>query len=335
LFLFIFSINKYNKKKTIPPQNIKNKIKKNPRLVPAIAFLFIALMGLHATAEDKAEKGWADSQLGKTRLGEHWHGKKVDAKALQGRVVLIEFWGYRCPPCIRSLPHMEQLHKKYKSHGFVLIGAHAQGSQKSKALKVINKAGVTYTILSGATVPGLKFSGIPHAALFDMKGKMVWHGHPMSLKERDIVTLLRAVKAGGTASSSKERGARLIQNKTFSKELKYAVEALRQGQLGRAYSICEKKSVAKEKKEVSTQAKGLLAELNKDAAEQLKLADQASKKSFSKAYRILSWIKRDYAGSAIYKQAIAKGKEMKAKEYEAKKNKLEQSKAEKRKSKDK
>jgi thiol-disulfide isomerase/thioredoxin len=43
---------------------------------------------------------------------------------LRGKVVLLDFWTFDCVNCIRTLPHIRQLHAKYGGAGFVLIGVH-------------------------------------------------------------------------------------------------------------------------------------------------------------------------------------------------------------------
>ena len=50
-------------------------------------------------------------------------GEHISLEDLQGKVVLIDFWGTWCPPCVESVPELRNLHKKYsKEPAFVLIG---------------------------------------------------------------------------------------------------------------------------------------------------------------------------------------------------------------------
>jgi cytochrome c biogenesis protein CcdA/thiol-disulfide isomerase/thioredoxin len=49
----------------------------------------------------------------------------LSAAALQGKVVLIDFWTYSCINCLRSLPYVESWYRKYKDYGLIVIGAHA------------------------------------------------------------------------------------------------------------------------------------------------------------------------------------------------------------------
>jgi thiol-disulfide isomerase/thioredoxin len=50
-------------------------------------------------------------------------GEEVSLDSLLGKVVLLDFWGTWCGPCVESVPDLKQLHKKYASEpSFVLIG---------------------------------------------------------------------------------------------------------------------------------------------------------------------------------------------------------------------
>jgi cytochrome c biogenesis protein CcdA/thiol-disulfide isomerase/thioredoxin len=49
----------------------------------------------------------------------------LDAQALRGKVVLIDFWTYSCINCLRTLPYIRSWYERYKDHGLVVIGVHA------------------------------------------------------------------------------------------------------------------------------------------------------------------------------------------------------------------
>jgi cytochrome c biogenesis protein CcdA/thiol-disulfide isomerase/thioredoxin len=46
-------------------------------------------------------------------------------EALNGKVVLVDFWTYSCINCLRSLPYIRAWYEKYKDKGLVVIGVHA------------------------------------------------------------------------------------------------------------------------------------------------------------------------------------------------------------------
>ena len=43
---------------------------------------------------------------------------------LRGKLVLLDFWGYWCGPCIAAMPNLMQLHDKFSKHGLIIIAIH-------------------------------------------------------------------------------------------------------------------------------------------------------------------------------------------------------------------
>jgi thiol-disulfide isomerase/thioredoxin len=52
------------------------------------------------------------------------NGGPVRLADLRGKVVLLDFWGYWCGPCVGSMPKLMELHDKYKDRGLVVVGIH-------------------------------------------------------------------------------------------------------------------------------------------------------------------------------------------------------------------
>lgn len=112
-------------------------------------------------------------------LGEHVSGPVIGPEGLTGRVVVLEFWGIQCPPCIRSMPELEKLHREFGLHGLAVIGAHAQGGTAEELRKSVAELGVTFTIVENASVNGgMDFGGIPHCMVFDHTGTCIFRGSP-------------------------------------------------------------------------------------------------------------------------------------------------------------
>lgn len=50
-------------------------------------------------------------------------GEHITLEDLRGKVVLLDFWGTWCPPCVESVPELRNLYKRYQKDGnFVIIG---------------------------------------------------------------------------------------------------------------------------------------------------------------------------------------------------------------------
>src|SRR5690606_10496950 len=76
------------------------------------------------------EKKIPDASVDQVRFGEVINETEFDASALKGKVVVVEQWGVRCPPCIASLPEMAKLARRYDSKGLVVVGQEVQNSSK-------------------------------------------------------------------------------------------------------------------------------------------------------------------------------------------------------------
>jgi cytochrome c biogenesis protein CcdA/thiol-disulfide isomerase/thioredoxin len=51
-------------------------------------------------------------------------GKPLSIGDLRGKVVLVDFWTYTCINCIRTLPYLEALDRRYRKDGLVIVGVH-------------------------------------------------------------------------------------------------------------------------------------------------------------------------------------------------------------------
>jgi thiol-disulfide isomerase/thioredoxin len=47
---------------------------------------------------------------------------RVDFQDFYGKLTLLDFWYMDCPPCIKAIPHLNELHRKYSSKGFKVVG---------------------------------------------------------------------------------------------------------------------------------------------------------------------------------------------------------------------
>jgi thiol-disulfide isomerase/thioredoxin len=121
----------------------------------------------------------------------------IDLGFLQGaspeenKPLLVEFWATWCGPCRQSIPHLNEIYAKYHARGLNVVGITDEtGSTVENFMRTVP---IDYPVALDPQKrysSALKIQGIPHAFLLDRNGKVVWDGHPMTLMDSKIESLL-------------------------------------------------------------------------------------------------------------------------------------------------
>lgn len=98
----------------------------------ALRSCLFLLAGLAAAAGAGAAPGPGDAAPELAVSGCHNPAAPVSLARLRGKVVLLDFWGIWCTPCIAALPELEALSKALPAADFALVGVHT----KSKAAEL-------------------------------------------------------------------------------------------------------------------------------------------------------------------------------------------------------
>ena len=122
------------------------------------------------------------------------------------KAYVVEFWGTWCGPCVKSIPHLNDISNKYKDKGLVVIGLSVMEKDESKLTGFIKEMGakMSYHIAidDEAVAPkGMMWTswmeaagqtGVPTAFLVGKDGRIAFIGHPNALEDR----VIKAVLAG-------------------------------------------------------------------------------------------------------------------------------------------
>ena len=100
---------------------------------------------------------------------------------LKGKIVLVEFWGTHCPPCLMSIPHYIDLTKKYKGK-VEMLAVEVQMTPKAQLVQFVKEKGINYNVFTQAENQNLvRYLGtragwrgaIPYLMIFDKKGNVL------------------------------------------------------------------------------------------------------------------------------------------------------------------
>lgn len=121
---------------------------------------------------------------------------------LRGKVVLIDFWGIGCGPCVAALPGVQRAAEQFTSKGAVIIGLHDSSATTKQLREFAEGKKLTYPLAIdapddqgpsfGKTFRQYGIQGIPTVAVIDRDGKVAYLGHSLS----EAVGRLGAMVAG-------------------------------------------------------------------------------------------------------------------------------------------
>lgn len=104
----------------------------------------------------------------------------------RGKVLVVDFWATYCPPCVRQVPRLAELSRKYRDKGLEVIGLTSDDkADQEDVVKFLKKAGADYTVgydnqwLSSAFLKGTEDDTgqppIPQLFVISRDGRVVDH----------------------------------------------------------------------------------------------------------------------------------------------------------------
>ena len=103
-------------------------------------------------------------------------GDSVKSSDLQGKVLVMDFWGTWCDPCKKQFPLIEKLYKETRKNEnvvFLIINPLVGGDTHEKALEYINNSNYDLPFAfdkEGVTYEKFDVRGMPHLVIIDKDG---------------------------------------------------------------------------------------------------------------------------------------------------------------------
>lgn len=109
--------------------------------------------------------------------------KEPTPESLKGKVVLLEFWGTWCGPCVRAMPRIQALHDRFKNRGLKVLGISYEGLDVTKPF--CEKNGFTFTLGSDPAKRVVEAYGVkswPTSVVIGKDGKVAHVGNPYDVE---------------------------------------------------------------------------------------------------------------------------------------------------------
>jgi hypothetical protein len=105
-----------------------------------------------------------------------------------GTIYVVEFSGTECVPCMKCIPHLNELHEKHAD--VVFISVYGEAEKAVRAFLATKGKDIAFRVAvdparrmwRGWSAPACQ-EGIPHAFIVGKDGRIAWIGHPADLAE--------------------------------------------------------------------------------------------------------------------------------------------------------
>jgi cytochrome c biogenesis protein CcmG, thiol:disulfide interchange protein DsbE len=101
-------------------------------------------------------------------------GGMLDTSALQGRVVVLNFWASYCAPCRIEAPLLQQLSIRIRSRGGLVIGLAVEAESLSEAQQIARQWGMRFPIAlaSRGTLTAYGVRSLPSTVVIGRDGRV-------------------------------------------------------------------------------------------------------------------------------------------------------------------
>ena len=230
-------------------------------------------------------------------FGNHISGAKLTTAALKGKVVVLDFWGVKCGPCLAAMPATVALHAELADFGLVVIGSHVQAAKPDQIRATAESNGMTFSVSEQTRVTGGNdFTTVPHTMVFDHTGACIFRGDPAEAEVKARVAVGEMLLAAADREKEREK---------FAPQLASVIADLKKGQpplsvMPRVAALQNSTNA-----DAKADAKVLLAALTAAGQKKLDLATEKAESEPVEAFLLVEKLPVAYKGTPLAKEAAA------------------------------
>jgi thiol-disulfide isomerase/thioredoxin len=123
-----------------------------------------------------------------------WKNGEVKPADLKGKVVVVDFYATWCGPCMRAIPHNNEMLKKYADKGLVIIGVCTNKRGQEVFADNAKEHGITYPAARDADLKSQDAWAVhyyPTYAIVDRKGIV----RSIGMQPENVETVVRKLLA--------------------------------------------------------------------------------------------------------------------------------------------
>ena len=93
-----------------------------------------------------------------------------------GKVIVVNFWATWCVPCVKEMPSFENLYRRYRSQGLILLAVSLDKGDSTKVQEFADKHKLSFPILldtKGVAEKLYPSFSIPFTYVIDKQGRVV------------------------------------------------------------------------------------------------------------------------------------------------------------------